>query len=355
MLVQAFYGYVTDSLGLLSDSIHMFFDCLALAMGLFAAVSSKWPPSSRFPYGFSKIESLSGFGNGVFLILISIEILIEAIERLAEGRETKRLNELLVVSSMGLAVNLVGMMAFGHHHHGHSHGAGGCSHTHDHADSDHSHTATPVKSGSQTPLYDHDHKHSNSISEPITPMSASLVGGHNHDHENQNMAGIYLHILADTMGSAAVIVSTLLMQFVGWSGWDPLASCVIAILIFLSSLPLVSSSAKQLLLTVPADTEYKLRNTLSEVSSLRGVASYSVPKFWMAEGLEDSKDQVMGVIHLVAIKEADSEDVRQRARQYLAEHGMNVVVQVDREGEGKCWCGGDGTRTPSSSTGSRFI
>jgi zinc transporter 5/7 len=68
MMVQAFYGFVTDSLGLLSDSIHMLFDCLALAMGLFAAVASKWPPSERFPYGFGKIESLSGFGNGVFLM-----------------------------------------------------------------------------------------------------------------------------------------------------------------------------------------------------------------------------------------------------------------------------------------------
>lgn len=68
MTIQAFYGFLTDSLGLLSDSIHMFFDCLALALGLFAAVSSKWPSSERFPYGFSKIESLSGFGNGVFLM-----------------------------------------------------------------------------------------------------------------------------------------------------------------------------------------------------------------------------------------------------------------------------------------------
>ena len=68
MIVQAFYGFATDSLGLLSDSIHMFFDCIALGLGLFAAVASKWPPSQRFPYGFGKIESLAGFGNGVFLM-----------------------------------------------------------------------------------------------------------------------------------------------------------------------------------------------------------------------------------------------------------------------------------------------
>lgn len=69
MIVQATYGYLTDSLGLLSDSVHMFFDCLGLAVGLFAAVASKWPASERFPYGFGKIETLAGFGNGVFLML----------------------------------------------------------------------------------------------------------------------------------------------------------------------------------------------------------------------------------------------------------------------------------------------
>ena len=68
MLVQFFYGIVTGSLGLLSDSIHMFFDCVALLFGLFAAVTSKWPPNERFPYGYGKIDSLSGFGNGVFLM-----------------------------------------------------------------------------------------------------------------------------------------------------------------------------------------------------------------------------------------------------------------------------------------------
>ena len=68
MLVQTFYGVATGSLGLLSDSIHMFFDCLALAVGLCAAVMSKWPPSMRFPYGLGKMDTLAGFANGIFLM-----------------------------------------------------------------------------------------------------------------------------------------------------------------------------------------------------------------------------------------------------------------------------------------------
>jgi zinc transporter 5/7 len=68
MLVQFFYGFVSGSLGLLTDSIHMLFDCAGLAVGLAAAVMSKWRPNVRFPYGYGKVDTLSGFANGVFLL-----------------------------------------------------------------------------------------------------------------------------------------------------------------------------------------------------------------------------------------------------------------------------------------------
>jgi solute carrier family 30 (zinc transporter), member 5/7 len=77
----------------------MAFDCMAIAVGLFASVMATWPPNERFTYGFvplsmvqyvhlrfmfsfGRIETLSGFANGIFLILISIFIVFEAIQRL---------------------------------------------------------------------------------------------------------------------------------------------------------------------------------------------------------------------------------------------------------------------------------
>jgi zinc transporter 5/7 len=327
MMVQAFYGYVTDSLGLLSDSIHMFFDCVALAVGLFAAIASKWPPSERFPYGFGKIETLSGFANGVFLILISVEIMFEAFERILEGRETKRLTELFIVSTLGLLVNLVGMFAFGHHHHGHDHGhshghsqsCGGHSHGHSHSHDSHDHG------------HDHHHKHDHDHHH-----------GHSHSHDNENMYGIYLHVLADTLGSGAVIVSTILTSFWGWSGWDPLASSLIAILILLSAMPLVKSSAKRLLLTIPDDIEYSLRDTLSGIVGLRGVAYYGAPKFWIDDrntGEASSGNKLLGVMHVAAVHGADMDDVRDRVRHYFLSKGIDITIQVEREGDTTCWCG----------------
>lgn len=39
------------SLGLISDSFHMFFDCTALLAGLIASVISRWGKNERFSYG----------------------------------------------------------------------------------------------------------------------------------------------------------------------------------------------------------------------------------------------------------------------------------------------------------------
>lgn len=264
--------------------------------------------------------------------IISIEIIYEAVERLSSGSEMHRIGELLIVSIAGLLVNLVGIMAFDH---GHAHG--------------------------------HDHGHD-----------------HGHSHGNENMHGIFLHILADTLGSVAVVISTILVHFSGWAGYDPIASCLIAILIFASAVPLVTSTAKSLLLTLPADVEYNIRDTLGGVSALRGVVGYSVPKFWLDDtsiasddhhdhnhghghnhsnghghnhshshcvdhhghGHDDDHDHenrdphVLGVIHVLASRGADLEDVRQRTVDFLRERNMDITVQIEREGDGRCWCGG---------------
>lgn len=109
-----------------SKAIHMFFDNAALALGLFASVMANWPQDNIFTYGYSRVETLSGFANGLFLMLISIFILFEAVQRLLDPPEMNT-NQLLTVSALGLAVNLFGLVATGGHHH---HGGGGGGHSH---------------------------------------------------------------------------------------------------------------------------------------------------------------------------------------------------------------------------------
>lgn len=51
--VELFYGIMTNSLGLISDSFHMFFDCTALVAGLVASLASRRPPNERYSYGYA--------------------------------------------------------------------------------------------------------------------------------------------------------------------------------------------------------------------------------------------------------------------------------------------------------------
>ncbi|KAI9511526.1 hypothetical protein F5148DRAFT_993579, partial [Russula earlei] len=166
MMVQMLYGIWTNSLGLISDAIHMGFDCMAIGVGLLASIMATWPPNERFTYGYGRIETLSGFANGIFLILISIFIIFEAIQRLLDPPEMNT-NQLLLVSTLGLVINLFGMLAMGghaHHGHSHSHGHGDTHHGHNHHhDHPHDHDHVPG----------HDHAHGSDSEDEY---------GHTHDH-----------------------------------------------------------------------------------------------------------------------------------------------------------------------------
>ena len=278
----------------------------------------------------------------------------------------QRIGELLTVSSLGLVVNLVGMLAFGHAHHGHGHSHGGHDHshnTHDHPHEQNHHHAD----NSHKPLHDaHSHeKHSHQNHSPhahpdvtpdlVNPSKTLQKSGtalnhsksstahdhahaHSHPHSNENMHGIFLHVLADTLGSVAVVISTILVHYTQWAGFDPLASCIIAILIFASAIPLVSSSAERLLLAVPAAAEFDLREVLAGVGILRGVVGVNVPRFWLVG--EGDDEHLKGVMHVLAEHGERTEDVRARAEWFLQSRGIDCLVQVERVGEGRCWCGG---------------
>jgi zinc transporter 5/7 len=54
MFVELTYGWWTNSLGLISDAFHMLFDCMALAIGLYASILKDWEANNIFTYGYVK-------------------------------------------------------------------------------------------------------------------------------------------------------------------------------------------------------------------------------------------------------------------------------------------------------------
>ena len=75
---------MNNSLGLISDAGHMLFDSSALVIGLIASYMADWPSSPTYPFGYKRVEVLSGYINGVFLVFVGGSVALEAIERMRE-------------------------------------------------------------------------------------------------------------------------------------------------------------------------------------------------------------------------------------------------------------------------------
>jgi zinc transporter 5/7 len=114
MFVELIYGYMSNSLGLITDSFHMLFDCMALFIGLCASYISKMKSDSQYTYGYGRVETLSGLFNGIFLIIIAFNVFCESVERIFKP-EMINTDGLLLVSVLGFCVNLVGLFFFHDH------------------------------------------------------------------------------------------------------------------------------------------------------------------------------------------------------------------------------------------------
>ncbi|CAF0859794.1 unnamed protein product, partial [Didymodactylos carnosus] len=307
--VELLYGAWTNSLGLISDGFHMLFDCTALVMGLYAALMTRWKPTRVFSYGYGRVEVLSGFVNGLFLVVVAFFVFYEAVGRIFEP-PTINTDRLLAVAVAGFAVNMIGLFSFSH---AHSHGGGGSSHAHSGGGS-HSHNQSVDHSHSHSHSHSHDHSHSHAEK------------SHDHSHSltnNANMKGVFLHVLADTLGSVGVIISSLLIQYFGWYISDPLCSLFIAIMIFLSVLPLLKDSAMTLLLQTPSDIQIML----DKILRIENVQSISNEHFWAL-----SSSQTIGTIHIQITNEGDEQKITSQAQTILKENQItNIAIQIEKQ------------------------
>ena len=81
--------------------------------------------------------------------------------------------------------------------------------------------------------------------------------------------------MADALGSVGVVISTILTKYFSWDGFDPIASIIIATLIFVSAVPLIKSTASTLLLSISKTKEDQIRNILHEVQQVKGEISHN--------------------------------------------------------------------------------
>lgn len=175
MVVQVVGAVLTGSLALLADAAHMFTDAAALVVALIATAIAARPADDRRTFGYQRAEVLGALINGIVLIVLSLWVAFEAVQRLLTPAEAEVQGGLmLVVAVVGLLANAVSMWLLGR------------------------------------------------------AQKRSI-----------NVRGAYLEVLGDLIGSAAVIVAAIVIVTTGFVQADAIASLFIAVMIVPRSIGLL--------------------------------------------------------------------------------------------------------------------
>ncbi len=168
MLAEVVVGFLSHSMALFADGIHMGSHVLVIGLNWAAYVLVRRLESKgTTQYDSDKILSLSAFTSGIFLILMAVFIIVEAIERLTS-------NEGILNYGFALGTAIVGLIA-------------------------------------------------NSI-------SASVLHGH-HGTTDYNSHAAYLHVLSDALTEIGAIIGLLCAMFWNITWIDSLVAVVSAIVV----------------------------------------------------------------------------------------------------------------------------
>jgi len=204
MIVEIVAGYVFHSMALLADGWHMSTHAFALGISLLAFILARRHAHDRsYVFGTWKIEVLGGFTSGLLLGVVSLAMGYVSVERLIQPVPIQY-NQALLVTVLGLIVNLLSAIMLKGSGHEHAH------HHHDHPHDDH---------------HDHEghHDHEDLHGQERKSQPA--------EKENLNLRAAYLHVIADALTSVLAILALTGAKFFGWVWLDPLMGLVGAFLI----------------------------------------------------------------------------------------------------------------------------
>ncbi|MDN5847476.1 MAG: cation diffusion facilitator family transporter [Candidatus Nitrosocosmicus sp.] len=225
LAVEIVAGYITGSLALIADALHMFADVFGISLVLVASIFSKKPPTPLHTYGFYRSEILSSLANCVILLLISIFIIFEAYRRIFEPHDIES-SFMLIVAIIGLIVNLIGLRLL---------------------KGTHVHT---------------DHTFSESTSEHSNLGKTDAL----------HIQGAKLELFSDLLGSVAIIVGAVLIYYTDYYLIDSIISFGLALFIIPRVWYLLQRSISILMESSPSSLLYKdIKNSILQIRGATGV------------------------------------------------------------------------------------
>jgi cobalt-zinc-cadmium efflux system protein len=104
VIIEAIYGYTSNSTALIADAGHNLSDVLGLVVAWIAVILSKRPASPRYTYGLRGSSILAALFNAVFLLIAVGAIGWEAILRLLNPEPVAE-TTVMIIAAIGIAIN----------------------------------------------------------------------------------------------------------------------------------------------------------------------------------------------------------------------------------------------------------
>ena len=111
VLVEAWFGLLTNSLALLADAGHNLSDVLGLLLAWGASYLVQRPPNRKYTYGFRRSSILAALINAILLLLTMGGITWEAIRRLQEPTAIAG-GTVILVAGIGVVINTITALLF---------------------------------------------------------------------------------------------------------------------------------------------------------------------------------------------------------------------------------------------------
>ncbi|KAG8425132.1 hypothetical protein J3458_001865 [Metarhizium acridum] len=236
------------------------------------------PPPKEFTFGWQRATLLGAFFNGVFLVALGVSILVQAIERFTHTSHIDEPKVVLIVGCVGLGLNLL-VMSFLHEHDDHDHG-----HGHGHSRGHDSHNAAAQFDDETFMMVDGPENR-------VESRKVSVTSSH-HEHKHSSVApskpgrdlgifGVFIHAIGDAINNVGVIISaTIIWQLDSPARYyaDPAIGIFIAIMIFLTAIPLTKKSGSILLQIAPGEID--LEDVRHDVEMIPGIVSVHELHVW---------------------------------------------------------------------------
>ncbi|MEQ2235432.1 hypothetical protein ILYODFUR_002278 [Ilyodon furcidens] len=290
-------GYVSNSLAIMTDAVHMLADVVGILFSLLALWLSTKPPTKRFTFGLHRLEVVSAVLSVVLIYILTGILLYEAVQRTVHQDFNIDGDVMLITAAVGVAVNLI--MGFllnqGGHLHSHSHG--------------------------------HGHSHS-----PAAPTGSHSGGsGQQRPHGSLAVRAAFIHALGDLLQSVGVLIAAYIVRFKPELKLaDPICTYIFSVLVLFTTVRIIRDTIIIVLEGVPRHLDTRQIN--EDLLKLEDVQSVDELNVWAL-----TADKTAALVHLQLTPSSANnwEDVQAKARHLLLHtYGLTrctVQVQTHRQ------------------------